>query len=182
MPDINRLPHKLDREKRECRAIIETPRGKRSKFKYDEESGLYTLSHVLPQGFLFPFDFGFVPSTAAEDGDALDIIVLMDEPAHVGCILTVRVIGVIRLVQTEDGKKTQNDRLIGVSLQGFEYKDVEKISDLKDSLIKQITDFLTLYNKDSGKQDEVTSIEGPAQAIGLLEKAIRRCERGKSDG
>lgn len=172
MRDFSQLPHNLDREKRECRAIIETPKGRRNKFKYDEESGYYKLSHVLPQGFLFPFDFGFIPSTAAEDGDALDVIVLMDEPAHVGCLLTIRLIGAIELVQTEGGKKTKNDRLVGVSVHGFEYDSVHKISDLNPSLLKQITDFLELYNKDSGKDDKVTGVEGPERAVELLERAI----------
>jgi len=172
MQEISRLPHKLDPEKRECLAIIETPKGRRNKFKYDEESGLFTLSHVLPQGFLFPFDFGFIPSTAADDGDPLDVIVLMDEPAHVGCVLKIRLIGVIKLVQTEKGKTKQNDRLVGVSLQGFEYERVRCMDDLQESQLKQIKDFLALYNKDSGKQDKVTGVDGPDRAIELLQKAI----------
>lgn len=179
MQDISRLPHKLDREKHECQAIIETPKGRRNKFKYELDSGLYTLSRVLPQGFIFPFDFGFIPSTKADDGDPLDIIVLMDEPAHVGCILKIRLIGVIKLVQTEKGKKTENDRLVGVSLQSLEYGDVQAISDLRESLVDQIKDFLALYNKDSEKQDEVTGVDGPKRAIELLEKAIRNFGNGK---
>lgn len=175
---MERLSHELDREKRECRAIIETPKGRRNKFKYESDSGLYTLSRVLPQGFIFPFDFGFIPSTAADDGDPLDVIVLMDEPAHVGCVLKIRLIGVIKLVQTEKGKKTENDRLIGVAVQSFEFDEVTATSDLKKSLVKQITDFMALYNKDSGKQDEVTGVDGPEQALELLEKAIEKFKDG----
>jgi inorganic pyrophosphatase len=178
MQDISRLPHRLDREKCECQAIIETPKGRRNKFKYESDSGLYTLSRVLPQGFIFPFDFGFIPSTAADDGDPLDVIVLMDEPAHVGCILKIRLIGVMKLVQTEKGKKTQNDRLIGVSVQSFEFDQVKTISDLKESLLKQITDFMALYNKDSGKQDEVTGVDGPEGALQMLETAIAKFKDG----
>ena len=179
MQEISHLPHKLNRDKRECQAIIETPKGRRNKFKYDEDSGLYTLSRVLPQGFVFPFDFGFIPSTAADDGDPLDVIVLMDEPAHVGCVLNIRLIGVMKLVQTEKGKKTQNDRLIGVSVQSYEYESVNAISDLKQSLVKQITDFMSLYNKDSAKRDEVTSVEGPETAVDLVDKAIRKFKDGE---
>jgi inorganic pyrophosphatase len=174
MQDISRLPHNLNGTKRECRAIIETPQGRRSKFKYDEESGLFMLSRVLPQGFLFPFEFGFIPSTAADDDDPLDVIVLMEEPAHVGCILTIRLVGVIKIVQTEKGKKTQNDRLVGVSLQGFEYGTVQTTDDLQPSRLKQIKDFLALYNKDSGKHDEVTGVGGPDRAMELLERAINK--------
>ena len=174
MEDISRLPHNLDKRKRRCQVIIETPKGRRNKFKYQPESGLFSLSNLLPQGFSFPFDFGFIPSTAAEDGDPLDIIVLMDEAAHVGCLLDVRVIGVIKVVQVEEGKKTQNDRLVAVAERSFDYRDVKSISDLNDSLMQQITEFLGLYNKNSGKDDEVTGVEGPSAAVQLLEKSIER--------
>ena len=181
MQDISRLPHKLNAQKRECQAIIETPKGRRNKFKYDEESGLFTLSNVLPQGFLFPFDFGFIPSTAADDGDPLDVIVLMDEPAHVGCVLEIRLIGVIKLVQTEKGKTTENDRLVSVSLRGFEYECVRSLEDLSKTELKQIKDFLALYNKDSGKEDKVTGVDGPDRAIELLQKAIEKFSPSSGD-
>lgn len=177
MQDISRLPHDLDKTKRECQAIIETPKGRRSKFKYEKDSGLFSLSNILPQGFSFPFDFGFIPSTEAEDGDPLDLIVLMDEAAHVGCLLNVRLIGVIKVVQTENGKQTENDRVLGVAVRTVEFKDVEAISDLPKSHVDQISEFLALYNKNSGKQDEVKGIEGPAAAVELLEKAAARFKR-----
>ena len=174
MEDISRLPHKLNKARRECRAIIETPKGRRNKFKYEPDGGLFSFSNLLPQGFSFPFDFGFIPSTASEDGDPLDIIVLMDEPAHVGCLLEVRVIGVIRVEQTEKGKKTQNDRLVAVATRSFDFKDVRSMNDLPKPLVEQISEFLGLYNKNSGKQDDVKGIEGPAKALELLETAIGR--------
>jgi inorganic pyrophosphatase len=181
MQDISRLPHRLDKAKRECQAIIETPKGRRNKFKYDEDSGLFSLSNLLPQGFSFPFDFGFIPSTAAEDGDPLDLIVLMDEAAHVGCLLDVRLIGVIKILQTEEGKQSENDRLVGVSVKTVEFKEVNTISELPKSLLQQITEFLALYNKNSGKHDELKGVEGPGHALELLEKAAARfTDRQKS--
>lgn len=71
--DISALPHHLDKKQNECQAVIETPKGRRNKFKYDPDSGLFSLSNLLPQGFSFPFDFGFIPSTASPDGDPLDL-------------------------------------------------------------------------------------------------------------
>jgi inorganic pyrophosphatase len=181
MQDISRLPHCFDRTKRECQAIIETPKGRRNKFKYEPDSAMFSLSRVLPEGFSFPFDFGFIPSTEGEDGDPLDMIVLMDEPAHVGCLLKVRIIGVIRLVQTEKGKKVQNDRLVGVALQSFAYKNVKSIADLNDAFVTQVAEFMALYNKNSGKRDEVKGVQGPEKAIQLLEKAMRKFQR-KAEG
>ncbi len=176
MEDISRLPHELNKRKRECKAIIETPKGRRNKFKYEPDSGLFSLSNLLPQGFSFPFDFGFIPSTLAEDGDALDVIVLMDEPAHVGCLLNVRLIGVVEAEQTEDGEKSKNDRLVAVAIRSFDFANVKSISQLQDSLVEQVKEFLALYNKNSGKQDEVKAVAGPARAIELLETAIQAFE------
>ncbi len=174
MDDISRLPHKLDKREKTCRAIIETPKGRRNKFKYEHDEGLFSLSRVLPQGFIFPFDFGFIPSTVADDGDPLDMIVLMDEPAHVGCLLTVRIIGVIKLVQTENGKKSENDRLIGVTVQSDQYKGVKSIEEVNQDFLQQITEFMGLYNKNSEKQDEVKGVEGPEKALELLQNAIAK--------
>jgi inorganic pyrophosphatase len=174
MNDISRLPHELDRKNSECRAIIETPKGRRNKFKYEHDLGLFSLSNLLPEGFSFPFDFGFIPSTVAEDGDPLDVVVLMDEPAHVGCVLKVRLIGVVEVMQTEDGKQTRNDRLLAVSTRSYEYEGVKSISDLRSSLTEQISEFIGLYNKNSGKQDEVTGTAGPDKALELLERAAQR--------
>src|SRR5262249_11212882 len=93
--------------------VIEAPRGSRNKYKYDERHGLFRLSKVLPLGACFPYDFGFIPSTRAEDGDPVDVLVLTEEPAFAGCVLPVRLLGVIEAEQTEGGKTVRNDRLVG---------------------------------------------------------------------
>src|SRR5437762_5276865 len=116
MADLTSLPHQLDAKKAVCRAIIETPKGSRNKFDYDPDSNLFMLGGLLPEGMMFPFDFGFVPSTLAQDGDPVDIMVLMDTPAHVGCLIEVRIIGVIEAKQIEDGTTERNDRLLGVAI------------------------------------------------------------------
>jgi inorganic pyrophosphatase len=82
--------------------IIETPKGSRNKYAYDPEERIFALRKVLPAGMAFPYDFGFVPSTLADDGDPLDVLVLMDEPAFAGCKLTCRIVGVI---EGEQGDK-----------------------------------------------------------------------------
>src|SRR5688500_10091266 len=70
--------------------IIETPKGSRNKYKYDEQRGLFKLRKMLPLGSIFPFDFGFLPSTRGADGDPLDVLVLMDAPTFPGCVVLVR--------------------------------------------------------------------------------------------
>jgi len=104
MSDLSAFPNRLDRKKRQCCAIIETPENRRNKFDYDRESDLFKLGGLLPEGMMFPFDFGFIPSTLGGDGDPMDVMVLMDEPAHVGCLVDVRIIGAVEATQTQDGE------------------------------------------------------------------------------
>src|SRR5262249_26353611 len=94
--------------------IVDTPKGSRNKFKYDEALGLFRLGKVLPLGSSFPYDFGFIPATRAEDGDPVDILVFADEPTFCGCLVTVRLLGVIEAEQTEKGQTVRNDRLVGI--------------------------------------------------------------------
>src|SRR5215208_1072043 len=107
----------------ELNVIIETPRGSRNKFNYDGGLGLFKLGGVLPAGAVFPFDFGFIPSTLGGDGDPLDVLVLMDEPAFTGCLVPSNLLGVIEAEQTEDGKTTRNDRLIAVAAKSRDHAE-----------------------------------------------------------
>src|SRR5207248_11642367 len=79
--------------------VIETPRDCRNKYKYDEQYGLFKIRKVLPAGSAFPYDFGFIPNTLADDGDPLDVLLLMDEPAYPGCLIQARVLGLIEAEQ-----------------------------------------------------------------------------------
>src|SRR5882762_1213709 len=134
MADLSTLSPQCDQKKCTCRAIIETPKVCRNKFDYDPESGLFMLAGLLPEGMMFPFDFGFIPSTLGEDGDPLDILVLMDAPAHVGCLIEVRLIGIINAQQTEDGKTETNDRLLGVAIHSYDHEDLQSISQVSKTL------------------------------------------------
>src|SRR5437764_14661059 len=103
--------------------VIETPKGSRNKFKCDPQSGSFELSKVLPRGSVFPFDFGFIPSTTGDDGDPLDVLVLMDEPVPAGCKIAARLLGVIEAEQTSDGETERNDRLMAVAEDCGDHKD-----------------------------------------------------------
>src|SRR5581483_3609377 len=94
--------------------VVDTPRGSRNKYKYDETLGLFRLSRILPAGMSFPYDFGSVPQTRAADGDALDVLILTEAATFVGCVLMVRLLGVLRATQKEKGRSIRNDRLIAV--------------------------------------------------------------------
>jgi inorganic pyrophosphatase len=155
-------------------AIIETPKGSRNKFDYDSERGIFKLGGVLPAGASFPFDFGFVPLTLGEDGDPLDVLVLMEEPAFSGCLVPARLIGVIEAEQTErDGTTTRNDRLIAVAANFRQQRDVHSLEDLNPGLIEEIEHFFVSYNEIKNKHFQPMGCSGPERALELVEAGQR---------
>lgn len=127
----------------------------------------------MPEGMMFPFDFGFVPSTLGEDGDPLDILVLMDAPAHVGCLIEVRIIGIIQAEQSDDGKSEINDRLLGVAIHSYDHEGLESIKDVSKTLLNQLEQFFISYNKQRGKKFKVTGTGGPKKAVEFLKLGMR---------
>jgi inorganic pyrophosphatase len=102
-----------DKETKCWNAIIETPKGSNVKYALDEKAGRLTVKKALPEGMVFPFNFGMIPGTVATDGDPIAVLVLNEEPLVAGFLLHVKPIGVIKAEQS-DGKKTiRNDRIIG---------------------------------------------------------------------
>src|ERR1700757_4797744 len=91
----------FDRKSGNLNVVIDTPKGSRNKYAYDFDVRGYILKTVLPKGAVFPFDFGSIPGTTAADGDPLDALILMDEPAFCGCLVCCRLIGVIEATQEE---------------------------------------------------------------------------------
>ena len=173
MADLTSYPNHLDAKKLECRAIIETPKKSRNKFDYDPESNLFELAGLLPEGMMFPFDFGFIPSTLGEDGDPLDVMVLMDEPAHVGCLLHVRIIGVIEADQTQDGKTESNCRLLAVSVHSYSHENVTSIKGVSGTVLHQLEEFFVSYNKLHGKKFKVTGRGGPKRALTIIQEGMK---------
>ncbi len=174
MANLTTLANQLDVGKGTCQAIIETPRGSRNKFAYDPKSNLFMLGGLLPEGMIFPFDFGFIPSTLGDDGDPLDILVLMDAPTHVGCLIEVRLIGVISAEQIEHGNKETNDRLLGVAIHSYQHEDVTNIDEVSKTLLSQLEEFFVSYNKQRGKKFRITGTGGPRKAIKFLKDGIKR--------
>jgi inorganic pyrophosphatase len=102
---------------------------------------------VLPVSAVFPFDFGFVPSTRGDDGDPLDVLVLMDAPVFPGCIVPSRLIGVIEAQQTEDAETERNDRLLAVAANSAVHRSIRELSDLSQDLVGQLNISLSRTTK-----------------------------------
>ena len=179
MRNLEACPNKWNAKQRLCKAIIETPKGRRNKFDYDPEFRMFKLGGLLPEGMAFPFDFGFIPSTLADDGDPLDVMVMMDEPAHVGCLLDVRVIGVIEAQQTEQGTTIENDRLMAVAIHSYNHRHINSLDDVDKAILDQIEEFFVSYNKSRGKKFKVKDRHGPKRAVQLVDAGIKKFRKKK---
>jgi inorganic pyrophosphatase len=158
--------------------IIETPKGSRNKFKFDPDRGLFELGSVLPAGAVFPFDFGFVPGTKGDDGDPVDVLVLMDEPAFPGCLICSRLIGVIEAEQVErDGTQVENHRLIAVANNSWGHHDVKTIEDVSERLIEEIEHFFISYNTAKYKTFTPRGRFGAKRARRIVEDAVVKREK-----
>ncbi|GAC1476772.1 MAG: inorganic diphosphatase [Gemmatimonadaceae bacterium] len=161
--------------------VVETPRGGRTKVAYDSTRDVFVVKKVLPEGMSFPFDFGFIPSTLGEDGDPVDVLVLMDEPIATGTIVPSRLIGVLEATQTEkDGSSEENDRLVAVGAACTMYRDVKKLADLPSPVVEQIEHFFISYNEQEGKKFKITGRHGRTRAESSLQEGRRRYFRRRA--
>jgi inorganic pyrophosphatase len=174
--DLTRLPVE-DPDTGDILAIIETPRGSRNKYAFDPDLRILSLRSVLPQGTVFPFDFGFIPSTVAEDKDPLDVLVLLDDPVPSACAVTIRLIGAIEAEQREsDGKWMRNDRLVGVATHAHVHGETKNLKDMPSQVLDEIEAFFAHYDKLEGKEFRVVDRVGPKGAAKLLQKAKRKAQ------
>jgi inorganic pyrophosphatase len=154
--------------------IIETPKGSRNKIKYDLPTRKFKLSKVMPEGMVFPYDFGFVPSTKADDGDPLDVLVLTDDPLFPGCLVDCRLIGALKAQQKEDRHTNRNDRLIAVATQSLLYSEIKTLKDLRPKVLEQIEAFFINYQSVRKIEVKILGHAGPEGARQILAKAGTR--------
>ena len=166
----------------EVYVVVETAKGSRNKYAFEEKLGVFLLKGVLPEGTSFPYDYGYIPSTKGGDGDPLDILVIMDAPAFTGCVITVKVIGAIEAEQTErDGRKERNDRMIGVAPHAHTHDHVQSLSDLRPQMVEEIEAFFEHYNRLAGKAFRPVRRSDAADAMKLVLESIRALDDAKQD-
>lgn len=175
---LERVPPRASRS--HVHVLIDTPAGSANKYKLDEECGLFRVSRRLPEGMVFPHNFGSIPGTRAADGDALDVLVLGLPPAFPGCLITARLIGVLQASQVESGKSVRNDRLIGVGETPVNRSSMRHLSDLPAQQLADIENFFRSYNAAQGREFSITGRNGPSAAEAALRRAIREFEAGQS--
>jgi inorganic pyrophosphatase len=164
--------------------VIETPSGSGNKLKFDADLGVYRLDRVLPAGMAFPFDFGFVPETLAEDGDPLDAIVLLDAPVYPGCVVLARLIGVLEAEQQDGGVGPwkRNDRLVAVAGGPKGHSSFRSIRDVDPFRLEAIGSFFHTYHALDGDGFRVTGRTGVRAAEAAIRRARTAFQKARTTG
>lgn len=173
----SRLKPKDADDKSVIKVVVETPKGSRNKLAFDEEEKIFALKKVLPAGMAFPYDFGFVPSTLADDGDPVDVLILMDEPAYPGCLVRCRIIGIIEGRQGKGKKSERNDRVIGVEVANHDWANAKHVADLGKRFLEELEEFFVNYHRLDGMQYKILNARGPKQARKCIQAGIRAYKR-----
>ena len=167
-----KLPHTFTKESDNINAVVETPKDCSAKYHFDKETGSFKLKKVLVHGLVFPFPFGFIPFTHAEDGDPLDVLVLMDEPTWPGCYVECRVIGIIEAEEKEkqSNKKVRNDRVIAAAIESPAYKKLKELSSLEKDFVDEIINFFISYTRLEEKEFTVIGQGDADKALRVIKK------------
>lgn len=157
---------------RTLRVVVETPRGSRHKYAWNEQSHAFEHRATLGSGLVWPYDYGFIPRTKGGDGDPLDVLVLMDEPAFPGCVLHVRILGGFEV----EKNGVSNDRYVACLLPSKEISlstdGYETLSDLPKQLLAQLESFLTMYSEQRGNDVRVRGRMQAKKAFARIRESI----------
>lgn len=152
------------------RVVVESPRGSSMKLKYDRELGVMSLSRPLPTGVVYPHDWGFIPGTAAADGDPVDALILSDGATAPGVVVTCRALGVLEVDQKRrsgEGRE-RNDRIIAVPLGAPRFDALPDVFALSERVHEEIAAFFAVATAFEGKDVKILGWKGPSQAFALL--------------
>jgi inorganic pyrophosphatase len=151
-------------------AVIEIPRGSRNKYELDKETGMMKLDRVLYSAVHYPGDYGFIPRTLFEDGDPIDILVRMNEPTFSGCLVEVRPIGVLKMLD----KGEPDDKILSVPVNDPFHSEYFDIADIPQHFLKEIEHFFHIYKDLEGKRVQILGWEKSDVAMKVIMESIER--------
>lgn len=163
----------------DVRVVIETPRGSRAKLAYDPELEAFTLSKSLLVGLTYPHDWGFVPSTKADDGDPIDIMVVHEAATFPGLVLTCRVIGILQIEQKSKGNAERNDRLFAVPRKSHSEQGLRDVRDLSRPMQEELERFFIATDELEAKKLEIIGWKGPKVALKAIKQAGKSFAKSK---
>lgn len=148
--------------------IVEIPKGSKNKYEIDKENGLIKLDRAMKSAQDYPFDYGFVPQTLWEDGDALDVVLLTTYPLFPGILVEARPVAVMRMIDGGEG----DDKIIAVPKNDPRWSEVEDLADINKHTVKEIQHFFETYKTIDGKTVEITGVEGREAAYEAVKKGL----------
>ena len=154
-------------------AVIEIARGSRNKYELDKETGLMKLDRVLYSAVHYPGDYGFIPRTLFEDGDPLDILVRINEPTFPGCMIEVRPIGVLKMLD----KGEPDDKVLAVPVNDPFHSEYFDIADIPQHFLKEVEHFFHIYKDLEGKRVQILGWEKSDVAMQVIVESIDRYDR-----
>ncbi len=152
----------------EMNVIIEIPKGSKNKYEIDKETGMIALDRVMHTAQDYPYDYGFVPQTLFDDGDALDVLVLTTYPLAPGILLKARPVAIMKMV--DDGE--QDDKIIAVPVEDPRFDEIQSLGDINTHTLKEIQHFFETYKKVQNKSVEVPGFEDVDSAKEAFESSI----------
>lgn len=170
--DLTKLPTGKDAPDL-VNALVEIPFGETNKYEFDKELGIFKLSRPLYTSVHYPGDYGFIPSTLSEDGDALDILVLVDSPSFPGCLLTARPVAVLDMIDSGE----LDEKVLAVSAESPKFADVKDKGDLPEHTLHEIEHFFTVYKQLEHKQTEIRGWEDRKRAHEVIRECVQRFDR-----
>ena len=171
MTNLAKLPVWAD--KKHVYTVVETPRGSHAKLKYEPKLGVFTLSKPLLAGLTYPYDWGFIPSTEAEDGDPLDVLIIHEAATYPGLVLPCIPIGVLEVVQTTNGKTERNDRIFAVPDRSPFEGELEDIRKLPRRAIGELEEFFRATDALESKELDFRGWHGPKRAKKLIKSSAQ---------
>jgi inorganic pyrophosphatase len=161
----------------EVNAVIEIPRGQTNKYEYDKALHVFRLDRNLYSPVHYPGDYGFIPSTLSGDGDPLDVLVLVDAPSFTGCVMTVRPVGFLEMVDQKQG----DEKVLAVGTHNPIFKDVSDYEELYPHLLREIEHFFSIYKELETKSTRIVGWHNATRARELISECQTRYET-KSQG
>lgn len=149
--------------------IVEIPNGSKNKYEIDKETGMIKLDRAMKSAQDYPFDYGFVPQTLWEDGDALDVVLLATYPLHPGILVEARPVAVMHMIDGGEG----DDKIIAVPKSDPRWEDIQDLADVNKHTIKEIKHFFETYKTIDGKKVEITGVEGREAAYVAVKKGLQ---------
>jgi len=148
--------------------LIEIPAGSKNKYEFDKDLNAFALDRVLYSSVQYPYDYGFIPNTLADDGDPLDGMVIMDQPTFPGCIIPARPIGMLIMIDGGD----RDEKILCVPAKDPRYNDVKALTDIAPHRLEEIAEFFRSYKNLEKKVTEIRGWEGIEEVQALVTKSI----------